>query len=278
MFFFVIRNHRKREEKAQRDTKKQRTAYKNQRKVRKPEDDVGHNVENHLNQSESEEEVEEPDDEMGESNAAGAAIAGTATAATATRKGPAPAAEGEGAPLRPPIAKKRKICCSVCRKTGHQKPKCPDLEYADAETPKPTLNVVEGQVIRCWDIESDASTKVVYESGSCLTKFTNNRWHNLPGELKTVLHHTAVSTWCRDNCHGLASECAKSTTKLRQAMDEDTSFINNNEVKIIKAHNGLSSDMRILCEHGAREGIDVLQEWESAGIVGLLDPAVVIPK
>ena len=132
--------------------------------------------------------MEEPDDEMGESNAAGAAIAGTAT-----RKGPAPAAEGEGAPLRPPIAKKRKICCSVCRKTGHQKPKCPDLEYADAETPKPTLNVVEGQVIRCWDIESDASTKVVYESGSCLTKFTNRRWHDLPGELKTVLHHTALN-------------------------------------------------------------------------------------
>ena len=72
-----MRHHRKREEKAQRDTKKQRTAYKNQRKVRKPEDDVGHNVENHLNQSESEEEVEEPDDEMGESNATGAAIAGT---------------------------------------------------------------------------------------------------------------------------------------------------------------------------------------------------------
>ena len=129
--------------------------------------------------------MEEQDDEMGESNAAGAAIAGTATAgtataATATREEPPPAAEGEGAPLRPPGAKKR-ICCSVCRKTGHQKPKCPDLEYADAETPKPTLNVVEGQVIRCWDIESDASTKVVYESGSCLTKFTNHRWHDLPG-------------------------------------------------------------------------------------------------
>ena len=155
MFFFVIRHHRKRKEKEQRGTKKQRTATKNKRKVRLPENDVGHNVENHLNQSESEEEVEEQDDEMGESNAAGAALAGTATAATATRKGPAPAAEGEGAPLRPPIAKKRKICCSVCRKTGHQKPKCPDLEYADAETPKPTLNVVEGQVIRCWDIESE---------------------------------------------------------------------------------------------------------------------------
>ena len=107
MFFFVIRHHRKRKKKTQRDTKKKRTAYKNKRKVRLPEDDVGHNVENHLNQSEIEEEVEEPDDEMGESNAAGAAIAGTATAATATRKGPAPAAEGEGAPLRPPIAKKR---------------------------------------------------------------------------------------------------------------------------------------------------------------------------
>ncbi len=181
VFFFVIRHHRKRKEKEQRGTKKQRTATKNKRKVRLPENDVGHNVENHLNQSESEEEVEEPDDEMGESNAAGAAIAGTATAATATRKGPALAAEGEGAPLRPPGAKKRKICCSVCRKTGHQKPKCPDLEYADAETPKPTLNVVEGQVIRCWDIESDASTKVVYEAGSCLTKSTNHRWHDLPG-------------------------------------------------------------------------------------------------
>ena len=133
MFFFVIRHHRKRKEKEQRGTKKQRTATKNKRKVRLPENDVGHNVENHLNQSESEEEVEEPDDEMGESNAAGAAIAGTATAATATRKGPAPAVEGEGAPPRPPVAKKRRICCSVCRKTGHQKPKCPDLEYADAE-------------------------------------------------------------------------------------------------------------------------------------------------
>jgi hypothetical protein len=152
------------------------------------------------------------------------------------------------------------------------------LEYADAETPKPTLNVVEGQVIRCWDIESDAKTKVVYESGSCLTKFTNHTWHDVPGELKTVLHHTALNQWCTDNCDGLASECAESTTTLRQAMDDDTSFIKNNDVKIIKAHNGLSSDMRILCEHGAREGIDVLQEWKDAGIVGLLDPAVVISK
>ena len=37
-----------------------------------------------------------------------------------------------------------------------------------------------------------------------------------------------------------------------------------NDVKIIKAHNKLSSDVRILCEHGAREGSDVLQEWPAA--------------
>ena len=261
-----------------------RTKTKQQRKVRLPENDRGHNGENHLNQmSDSEEEgAGESDDEMEENGAAGsgalAAGEGAATAATAAKKRPAPAAEGGGEPVGAPAAKKRPSRCSVCRQPGHQKRKCPDLQFADAEPPKPTLNVMKDQVIRCWDIESDASTKVVYESGSCLTKFTNEKWQDSPGELKTVLHHTGVRAWCSDNSDGLAAECTASTTTLRQAMDEDTKFVKDHDVKIIKAHNGLSSDTRILCEHGAREGIDVLEEWKDAGIVGLLDPAVVIPK
>ena len=238
-----------------------------------PENDRGHNGENHLNQMSNSEEGEagESGGEMGGNSAAG-------SGALAAKKRPAPVAEDGGDPVGAPAAKKRPSCCSVCRQPGHQKPKCPDLEFADAAPPKPTLNVMEDQVIRCWDIESDARTKVVYESGSCLTKFTNQGWHDIPGELKAVLHHTTVSDWCSDNCDGLAAECAASTTTLRQAMDEDTQFIKDHEVKIIKAHNGLSSDTLILCKHGAREGINVLAEWKEAGIVGLLDPAVVIPK
>ena len=233
--------------------------------------------------SDSEEEgAGKPGGEMGENGAAGggalAAGEGAAIAATAAAKRPAPAAEDGAEPVEAPAAKKRTSRCSVCHKTGHQKRKCPDLEFADAGPPKPTLTVKENQVIRCWDIESDASTKVVYESGSCLTKYGNGKWQDVDGELKTVLHHTGVSPWCSSNCKGLADECAKSTKTLRQAMDEDTQFIKDHEVKIIKAHNGLSSDTLILCKHGAREGINVLEEWKEAGIVGLLDPAVVIPK
>ena len=246
--------------------------------MRLPEADSGHNKENHLNQSDSEEEgPDDPGGAVDESFAAGTGVmlaAGAVpAAATAEKKRPAPAADvGEA-----PVAKKRQSCCSLCRKTGHQKPKCPDLQYADAATPTPTLHVAAGDVIKCWDIESDASAKVVYESGSCLTKDTHLKWRNLNGELKTVVHHEAVNSWCSENCEGLAAECAASSKTIRQLVDEDTQFIKEHGVKFIKAHNGLSSDTRIICEHGAREGIDVLQEWKDAGILGLLDPAVVIP-
>ena len=93
-----------------------------------------------------------------------------------------------------------------------------------------------GDVIRCWDIESDSKEKVVYESGSCLTKYTNRKWRNLNGESKSVLHHTSVNHWVAGNCAGLAAECATSTKTFRDAMDEDIRSIMEDEVKIIKPY------------------------------------------
>ena len=282
----VVTGTRKRGKKKEREVKKKRTKTKNARKVRLPENDTGHNKENHMNQSESEAESEteadtegRADDEVSErGGTAGSAGRATSTTATLRQKRPPPAQNGGGQPADAPAKKKRPSCCSLCKKAGHQKPKCPDLEHADAEAPVPTLHVGAGDVIKCWDIESDSSSKEVYESGSCLAKFSHHRWRNVTGESKVVLHNTAVSAWCTENCNGLAAECAASTKTVRQLMDEDTAFMKEHDVKIIKAHNGLSSDTRILCEHGAREGIDVLQEWKDAGVRGLLDPAIIIPR
>ncbi len=273
---------RNRENKKERENKIKRTKNKAARKVRLPEHDTGHNAENHMNQSESEDESDD-DDEMGENAAANSgllAAAGplTSTTSTSRQKRAAPAAKDGGVPPDAPAAKKRQSKCSLCRQCGHQKPKCPDLEHADAEMPKPTLCVSEGDIIKCWDIESDSSLKVVYESGSCLTKYSNHEWVDVTGELKTVLHHTDLNAWCTKNCKGLAAECAASAKTIRQAIDEDTQFIKTHGVKYVKAHNGITSDTRIICEHGAREGIDILQEWKDAGVLGLIDPAVVIPR
>ena len=47
----------------------------------------------------------------------------------------------------------------------------------------------------------------------------------------------------------------------------------------LKAHNGVSADMRVLVGHAARAGVrDPVGELERVGVVGIIDPARIIPK
>ena len=177
-----------------------------------------------------------------------------------------------------PAKARKENCCSVCRQPGHQKKSCPDIEYAKEERPKPTLNVKEGDVMACFDIECDAGLKIMYEYGSCLTKFRAGKWRRVDGESEVILHHNTINSWCQGNCAGLLTACQKSTKTIRQGIDELNKHLKNNNVKVMAAHNALTTDISIMATHAADNGIDLLAEWKEIGVVGLIDTAVVIPK
>ena len=258
---------------------------KAKRATRDAENDDGHNAQNHMKQggggeSESESESEDGSGSEKRAGGSGAAVGVGAGVAVARKKRPAPEGAGGGGGgggVQPAKARKEN-CCSVCRQPGHQKKSCPDIEYAKEERPKPTLNVKEGDVMACFDIECDAGLKIMYEYGSCLTKFRAGKWRRVDGESEVILHHNTINSWCQENCAGLLTACQKSTKTIRQGIDELNKHLKNNNVKVMAAHNALTTDISIMATHAADNGIDLLAEWKEIGVVGLIDTAVVIPK
>ncbi len=272
-------NDRKLVKKTETGQKKKRWAQKTKRLTRAPAvdatDDAGHNEENHLQQDDNGSGDEMDTDayvphDLGASQqsrqkkkrAAGSAAGGK----------PKRAKEGRG------TGQKKASCCGLCRQPGHTQPNCPDIEHKKPGMPAPTLTAEKAGVVMAFDVESDAATarKCIFEVGACLAQRNSRSWKAKDSEFWVILGG-AVTGMARELCPGLVADCAKSKVTFKQMWTQLLAYVKKHSVKYLKAHNGLASDVRILYTHGLREDIDVLRDLDDAGVVGLIDPAIIIP-
>ena len=222
------------------DAKIARARQKRKRKARDADDDEGHNAANHLSSDDPTEQ-------------------------------PAPAAEPRG-PSK----------CGVCKQPGHDRRSCPHKDCATPETPNPTALINRGDVIVCFDLEYQL-THVVLEIGAVATSYSSRgTWSDGAGEYNAVIKGVAVKAQVKKVCHGLADDI------LRHGVDFVVAwrgFLMHIETwrgdaprVWLKAHNGVSCDMRYLVAHAARAGVtDPVGELERVGVAGIIDPARIIP-
>ena len=169
-------------------------------------------------------------------------------------------------------------CCGLCRQTGHTQPNCPDRANKKPDVPTPTLTVEKSAVVMAFDVESDSNNthKCIFEVGACLAQRNNRSWKAKDSEFRVILGG-AVTGMAREICPGLVADCAKSKVTFAQMWTQLLAYVKKHSVKYLKAHNGLASDVRILYTHGLREGVDVVRDLADAGVVGIIDPAIIIP-
>ena len=168
----------------------------------------------------------------------------------------------------------------MCRCPGHSKAKCPDAEYAKPDTPDCDEVVLEGNWIGVFDIETTEQGKVksVSELGMCASCFNDGEWRDGANDFKVVVG-IPVLGWAKANCKGLKSEATKSSTTFDGLWLALITYIQKNEIKYLKAHNGVSFDLSILIQNAGRAGIlDPIGVLEEAGILGLIDPIRFIPQ
>ena len=68
---------------------------------------------------------------------------------------------------------------------------------------------------------------------------------------------------------------------MKEAFDGFVTYAKSEDGKavVLKAHNGIAADMHFLVEAAKAAGVeDPLQDLEDAGVLGIVDPARIIPK
>ena len=161
--------------------------------------------------------------------------------------------------------------CSVCRKLGHNKSTCPDKACTKPVTPNATVGV-DG-IIGVFDIESSGHS--LNELGMVLAK--SDGMH-LP-QMYHCVTNEPVKGWAETGCPGLKKEALRSKITVRTLFDTFTSFIRENQVKLLMAHNGVASDFPTLIRAARAAGVhDPVGQLERAGITGMVDPARFIPQ
>jgi hypothetical protein len=261
--------------------KKKRWDTKAKRGIRAPArdsvDDEGHNEENHLQQDGSDDEMDTeayvPHGWGAFSGSRSRAKKRAADAEGGRRKGASKRSKKGGG-----AGQKKASCCGLCRQAGHSQTNCPDRANKKPDTPAPTLTVEKSAVVMAFDVESDSNNKhkCIFEVGACLAQRNNRSWKAKDSEFQVVLGGS-VTGHAREICPGLVAACAQSNVTFAQMWVQLLAYVKKHSVKYLKAHNGLASDVRILYTHGLREGVDVVSDLADAGVVGIIDPAIIIP-
>ena len=170
--------------------------------------------------------------------------------------------------------------CGNCMKVGHTKRLCPHHEYVKPDTPDPDVLVQEGQKIGVLDIEfstlTAGSATVVHEAAIVDTTYADGKWADGAAEFHMVVKST-VSPQVSRLCPGLQLAASRSSHTFKELFKGLTSFIKENDIKWLKAHNGIPADFIYLFYSARHDELDFFGELSTSGLLGFIDPGRIIP-
>ena len=201
--------------------------------------------------------------------------------------------------LNQDIGKKAGQCCSTC---GRAKVEicpggkaCPYIADKKPTAPNPTIAVEEGTRFITFDLEyqfekvnltDEHKSRQVLEIGAvsstCNKTCNKRKWTNHKGEYERQVKVSRISTnTLKYTGKGLQEACRENGVGMKEAFDGFVTYAKSEDGKavVLKAHNGIAADMHFLVEAAKAAGVeDPLQELEAAGVLGIVDPARIIPK
>jgi hypothetical protein len=175
--------------------------------------------------------------------------------------------------------------CSDALLPKHKRSACPAKAWDTPATPKMTMLVEPGDVICVLDVETIIPHNVV-ELGYCAASFSKEGgWKELAGEFNSIIRTNANPKqwgWTGVNCLGLKEACTGESAVMYgvawAALLARLRAWRGDAPRIwIKAHNGVSVDMRALVATARRAGLaDPLRDLADAGVAGVIDPKSII--
>jgi len=163
---------------------------------------------------------------------------------------------------------------------GHTKRLCPHNEYAKPDTPDPDVQVQVGEKIGVVDIEfstlTAGSATVVHEAAVVATTYMDGKWVDGTAEFHMVVKST-VSQQVAKLCTGLRVAASRSTHTFKELFKGITTFIKENDIKWLKAHNGIPADFIYLFYSARHDELDFFGELSASGLLGFIDPGRIIP-
>jgi hypothetical protein len=157
---------------------------------------------------------------------------------------------------------------------------CPHNEYAKPDTPDPDVRVEAGEKIGVLDIEfsnlTAGSATVVHEAAVVDTTYTDGKWVDGTAEFHMVVKST-VSHQVVKICPGLRVAASRSTHTFKDLFKGITTFIKENNIKWLKAHNGIAADFIFLFYSARHHELDFFGELSTSGLLGFIDPGRIIP-
>jgi len=168
----------------------------------------------------------------------------------------------------------------VCLQPGHRKRDCKDTQYAKPSTPDPNVRVEVGEKIGVLDIEfstlSAGAVTQLHEAAVVESTFVDGKWLDGTAEFHIVVK-SMVSAPVSKICPGLRASCSKSTHNFKDLFDGLIQFINTNDIKWLKAHNGIPADFLNLFYAARHHELDLIGELQKSGLLGFIDPGRIIP-
>ena len=190
-------------------------------------------------------------------------------------------------------------CCSTC---GRRKvavcpggKACTYTKSKKPRAPNPTMAVKEGTRFVTFDLEyqlekvnltDEHKSRQVLEIGAvsstCNKTCNKRKWTNHKGEYERQVKVSRISTnTLKYTGKGLQEACRENGVGMKEAFDGFVTYAKSKDGKavVLKAHNGIAADMHFLVEAAKAAGVDdPLQDLEDAGVLGIVDPARIIPK
>jgi len=170
--------------------------------------------------------------------------------------------------------------CENCLRSGHTKRSCEFLEYAKPDTPDPDVCVEVGDTIGVVDIEFSTlqagSPAVVHELAAIPTTYTEGKWVDGAAQFHIVVNST-VSDAVAKICRGLRGDAKRSIHNFKHLFDGLVHFIKENNIKWLKAHNGIPADFLNLFNSARLHGLDFVGELSKSCLLGFIDPGRIIP-
>ena len=165
-------------------------------------------------------------------------------------------------------------------KGGHTKRFCPDNDYAKPETPDPDVRLEVGDKIGVLDIEfstlTAGSPTVVHEAAVVETTYKDGEWADGTAVFHMIVKST-VSHQVAKLCPRLRIDASNSTHTFKELFMGLTTFIKENDIKWLKAHNGIPADFIILFYSARHDELDFFGELSTSGLLGFIDPGRIIP-
>jgi hypothetical protein len=179
-----------------------------------------------------------------------------------------------------PASGTQKRKCANCHELGHTPSKCPHTAYAKPVTPDPDVEVQVGETIGVLDIEFSTlkagDRTVVHEAAVVYTIYNEEQWADGTAEFHMVVK-SMVSQQVAKLCPGLRDATSRSTHTFKELFKGLTTFIKVNDIKWLKAHNGIPADFIHLFYSARYDELDFFGELTTSGLLGFIDPGRIIP-